>query len=272
MGATTTERVLARGQLFGSIMRALQLDDVTLTETTYGPATRLPAHAHASPMFVLVTEGSFDESFDRHERTCGPRRLVYRPPGERHAQRFLNRGATCLTIELPSLADEQALSAADGRLQLEGTPALTSMRVYDELARPTAETPLVIEELVVTLIADAARRPAVHERRPPPWLRGAREMIDASCVTSVRLADIAATVGVHRVHLSRTFRRFLGCGVGEYVRRLRVHAACTALRSSATSGSAVACQAGFSDESHMGRAFRDVMRCAPREYRKRGER
>lgn len=271
MGPANPERILARGQVFGSITRALQLDDGTLTETTYAPETRLPAHVHASAMFVLVAAGSFDESFDRHRRTCGPRRLLYRPPGERHAQRFLACGATCLTIELPYLRDEERLYAADGRLQLEGAPALTAMCIYDEIARPTPATPLVIEELIVTLIADAARRPALHERRPPPWLRTAREMIDASSAGSVRLAQIAAAVGVHRVHLSRTFRRFFGCGVGEYARRLRVHTACAGLRAGTASGSAIACQAGFSDESHMGRAFRDVMRCAPGQYRRRRE-
>lgn len=264
-----SETTLGRGQLFGAITRALQLDHTTLTETTYAPGMRLPAHTHALPMFVLVAEGSFDESFDRHERTCGPRRLLYRPPGERHAQRFLGRGAACLTIELPSLMDDERLTTADGRLQLEGAPALTSMRIYDELAGPTAETPLIVDELIAILVAHAARRPSVHERRPPPWLRTAREMIDASRATPVRLAEIATTIGVHRVHLSRTFRRFFGCGVGEYARRLRVHAACAHLRAGTASGSTIACEAGFSDESHMGRTFREVMRCAPGEYRRR---
>jgi AraC family transcriptional regulator len=271
MGPATAEHVLARGQVFGSITRVLQLDDATLTETTYAPDARLPSHVHASPMFVLVADGSFDESFDRHERTCGPRRLVYRPPGERHAQRFLARGATCLTIELPSLANDDTLTRADGRLHLDGAPALTSMCIYDELSRPTAASSLVIEELIATLISEAARRPTLDERRPPRWLRTAREMIEASSGVSVRIADIAGAVGVHRVHLSRTFRRFFGCGVGEYVRRLRVHTACAKLRSGAHVGSTIACEAGFSDESHMGRAFRDVMHCAPGEYRRRRE-
>ena len=262
--------VLRRGQLFGLTTRSLHLREVTLTETCYAPEMRLPPHTHELPMFVFVVEGSFDESFDRYDRTCGPRSLVYRPPGERHAQRFLGSGAACLTIELPFLMDDERLPASDGRLDLAGMPALTAMRVYDELARPTTESSLIIEELTVHLAAVAARRPAIYERRPPAWLGTALDVIEGSYQDTVRLADIARYVGVHRVHLSRTFRRFLGCGLGEYVRRMRVHAACGRLRGTGTSTitlSAIAAEVGFSDESHMGRAFREIMLCPPAEYR-----
>jgi AraC family transcriptional regulator len=263
------ETLLERGQLFGAITRALHLACATLTETRYAPDSTLPPHVHAQPMFVFVADGSFDERFDRHERTCGPRRLLYRPAGERHAQRFLSRGAVCMTVELPSLPADGGLADADGRLALEGAPALAGMRLYDELAAPTPDTPLVAEELIAHLVADAPRRRLVHERRPPAWLRTARDMLEASVARPVTLHAVAQAVGVHRVHLSRTFRRYYGCGVGEYVRRLRVHAACARLRDATALGSAIACEAGFSDESHMGRAFRQVMRCTPRDYRRR---
>lgn len=263
------DRTLERGEVYGAVVRTLHLDPVTLTETRYSAGAQLPTHVHALPMFVLVLGGSFDESFDRHQRTCGARQLLYRPAGERHTQRFLARGAACLTIEVPGLTEERGLSAADGRLPLAGTAALTSMRIYDELASPTQETPLIVEELTADLVADAARRPAVYERQFPTWLSTAREMIDATAGTPLRLGEIAASVGVHRVHLSRTFRRFFGCGIGDYVRCLRVHSACARLRGTRVPGSSIACEVGFSDESHMGRAFREVMCCAPREYRRR---
>jgi len=257
--------------MFGMTTRSLHLREATLTETCYSPELRLPAHTHELPMFVLVVEGSFDESFDRHDRTCGPRRLVYRPAGERHAQRFLRRGAACLTIELPFPMDDERLPASDGRLDLAGLPALTALRLYDELACPTTETALIVEELTVNLAAIAARRPTVYERRAPKWLGTAREMIEESSQNSVRLGDIARYIGVHRVHLSRTFGQFHGCGVGEYVRRLRVHAACCELRRTGAPTltlSTIAAEVGFSDESHMGRAFREVMSCPPAQYRR----
>jgi AraC family transcriptional regulator len=259
--------MLRRGEVFGTAGASLDLSDATLTETRYAAGTRLAVHEHELPMFVLTVEGSFDESFDKHQRTCGPRHLVFRPPGERHSQRFLTRGATCLTIEIPSLADEVSLSKVDGRLNLQGSPTLWALRIYDELKRPGESTALVLEELIANLGSFAGTRAAPPNGGPPSWLNNARELIDARFMEPVRLAEIAREVGVHRVHLSRTFRHFLGCGVAEYVSRVRVHAACARLRTARTRGSAVAAEVGFSDESHMGRTFRKVMSRGPRDYR-----
>lgn len=259
--------MLRRGEVFGTPTASADLCDATLTEARYEPGSRLPEHEHELPMFVLVVDGGFAETFDRYERTCGPRDLLFRPPGERHRQRFSARGATRLTIEIPALMDEMSVNGPDGRLPLHGKPALYALRIYDELKRPTADTSLMLEELIVNLGSFACKRSTLTEARPPAWLGSARELVESRFMDSVRLADIASEIGVHRVHLSRTFRRFLGCGIAEYVRRLRVHAACTRLRILGLRGSLVAAEVGFSDESHMGRTFREVMHCSPREYR-----
>lgn len=258
--------VLSRGQLFGSPTGTLHLEEAVLTETRYSPRTRLPRHAHELPMFVFVVDGSFDESFGRHDRTCGPARLIFRPAGESHEQVFLDRGCACLTMELPSLG-ERALDGADGRLDLAGVPAMLAMRIYDEFARPTTETALVVEEALVHLVDAADKRAHVTERRTPDWLAVALELIDTRLSQRVQLAEIARQVGVHRVHISRTFARLLGCNVAEYVRRRRVHQACRGIRAGGQSMSAIAIGAGFSDESHMGRAFREVLGRTPGSYR-----
>lgn len=256
--------LLGPGQLFGAAAGTLRVADATLLETRYAPGSRLPAHAHELPMFVFVASGSFDESFETRERTCRAGQLLYRPPGERHAQRFLKEGSACLTIEIPEL-DSRALRGADGRLQLAGVPALLAMRVYDEF-RGSAADALEVEELLANLAATAAHRRGVTERCAPPWLRSTQDAIEARFRHPLRLSDLARDAGVHRVHLSRTFRRFLGCGVAEFVRRRRVHAACAAIRLGGRRLSSIAAETGFADESHMGRAFREVMRCSPRDY------
>jgi AraC family transcriptional regulator len=256
--------LLGPGQLFGAAAGTLRVADATLMETRYAPGSTLPAHAHELPMFVFVAAGSFDESFETRQRTCGAGQLLYRPPGERHAQRFLGQGSACLTIEIPEL-DARALHDADGRLQLAGIPSLLAMRVYDEFRRSTTDA-LEVEELLANLSATAAHRRPVTERCAPAWLRSTQDAIEARFRHPLRLSDLARDAGVHRVHLSRTFRRFLGCGVAEFVRRRRVHAACASIRLGARRLSSIAAETGFADESHMGRAFREVMHCSPREY------
>ena len=271
MGSAAGTDLLARGELFGSPSAALHVAEMTLTETRYAPESRLPVHAHELPMFVFVVAGSFDERFGHHTRTCAPRRVIFRPAGERHAQHFLSRGSACLTIELPALGDDLSLAGADGQLDLAGVPALWAMKIYDEFRRPAGDTPIAIEEALLHLVSAAGGRRMPMERRAPRWLNTVRELIDERIAQnpSIRLVDLARSIGVHRVHLSRTFIRFLGCSVAEDVRRARVHAVCARIRNSRDSLSSIAMACGFSDESHMGRVFRDVMECSPGTYRSR---
>jgi AraC family transcriptional regulator len=257
--------MLSRGQVFGAVGRVVHAGEVTLSESRYPPGSMTPPHSHELPMFVLVIDGSFDESFEHRHRTCGPLRVLYRPPGEHHSQRFLERGSACLTIELPARAGA-SMHDADGRTSMLGVPTLSALRIYDEFCRPNTDTELVIEELTGELEAYVARMPHITERQIPDWLLRTRELIDARFNEPLRMSDLTLESGVHRVHLSRTFHRFLGCGVGGYIRRVRVHSACARIRDTNDSMSRVACEVGFSDESHMGRAFREVLGYPPTRY------
>jgi AraC family transcriptional regulator len=214
-------------------------------------------HEHASPMFLLTVAGGFRNRCP-HSRHCGPKRLIYRPAGERHSQHFFEGGATCFAIEL---ADVEHHDDA----QLAGLPTLLAMRLYDEFLRPSNDTPLVVEEVVTVMAAAGAESSRVRERAPQ-WLRRAVEMIEARLAATIRLRDLAAEVDRHPVHVSRCFRREFGCDVAEFVRRRRVHEACRRIRETTESLSAIAFAAGFSDQSHMGRAFNDIMGRSPGAY------
>ncbi|MBA4183537.1 MAG: helix-turn-helix transcriptional regulator, partial [Acidobacteria bacterium] len=72
---------------------------------------------------------------------------------------------------------------------------------------------------------------------------------------------------IHPVHLARTFRRSYGYTIAEYVRRLRVDFACSALASSNESLAEIAVNAGFSDQSRFSKTFKRLTNLTPAEYR-----
>lgn len=251
---------LIRKRVFGTTTRMLSFPDATLVEIQYSSRAFLPMHEHASPMFLLTVAGGFRETVAHSSRLCGPQRLVYRPAGERHSQHFLEGGATCFAIELADGFEHRD----DGR-EVAGFPTLLAMRLYDEFLRPSNDTSLVVEE-VVTMMSGAGAERASARERAPRWLHRAVELIEARLPTTIRLHDLAAEVDRHPVHVSRCFRRHFGCDVAEFVRRRRVHDACRRIRETRESLSAIAVAAGFSDQSHMGRAFNDIMGRSPGAY------
>ncbi len=81
------------------------------------------------------------------------------------------------------------------------------------------------------------------------------------------LDDLGAAAGVHPLHLARAFRRYFGCSVGGYVRRLRVEAASCALLDADEPLARVAHRFGFTDQSHFTRVFARVMGVPPGRFR-----
>ncbi len=247
----------------GSVAGQRRFADATLVEVRYGANAVLPTHTHPGALFLLTVGGTFEELVEGRPRAASGGALLYRPAGERHSQRFGRYGATCLAIEL----SDPGAQAVSGGLMLTPAHALRARRMYDEFRRPSAETPLVVEETVATLLGEGLRSVTSGVESSPPWLRRVVDAIESQLSGTLRLCDLAREAGRHPVHVSRCFRRSFGVDVAEFVRRRRLHEACRLVRETRASLSDIAASAGFSDQSHMGRTFRAVMGRSPGAYR-----
>jgi AraC-like DNA-binding protein len=68
-------------------------------------------------------------------------------------------------------------------------------------------------------------------------------------------------------HLARAFREHYGCSIGEYVRRLRIEAACEELSRANKPLSAIAAAAGFYDQAHFTNVFKAHVGVTPGQFR-----
>jgi AraC family transcriptional regulator len=116
-------------------------------------------------------------------------------------------------------------------------------------------------------LVEAVRAQTRRENASPPWLRRAEEFLRDNFSQQFSCEDVANAAGVHPAHLARVFRRNHDCTIGEYVRRLRLDFAAQAL-SQDSSLAEVASAAGFSDQSHLSRIFRNHFGLTPSQYRK----
>jgi AraC family transcriptional regulator len=264
---------LAPGTFFGQMQRRLEVAGLTFGESVYAANFDIPIHDHVNAFFYFVIEGRCDETCGRETRTGGPFALVFHPAGEPHANRWHDAGGRVFHIDI-SHARADAIREhgpcldrpADHR---RGVAPWLAGRLYREYCRPDGVSSLAMEGLVLEIIAEVARHPLpAAERRPPPWLRRARELLHDRFTEKLSLGEIATAVGVHPVHLARVFRRQHGCTAGDYIRRLRVEFACRQLASSDVPLVEIALTAGFPDQSHFTKTFRHQMRMTPGEFRR----
>lgn len=88
---------------------------------------------------------------------------------------------------------------------------------------------------------------------------------------SVRLAHLAALTEIHPSHLSREFKKQVGCSPRTYVLRLRIERAVVLLTEAHLSIKEIGLSVGFERPEAFSKAFKRVMGCAPRPYREHGD-
>lgn len=123
--------------------------------------------------------------------------------------------------------------------------------------------------ITVVSLSGAGRAAGVRSPRVPPvWLSKALALLDEGAVDRVRLATVAVRVGVHPVHLSRTFREYFGITPSRYVRELRLERACRAILCQRHSVARVAHEQGFADHGHLTRELAALVGITPSDLRR----
>ncbi|MGH9794507.1 MAG: AraC family transcriptional regulator [Candidatus Acidiferrales bacterium] len=261
-----------KGFVHGELARARRVSGLLLAEVNYRPLQQVAVHAHDHARFVLVLRGSFAETFGRGPRTVTPSTLIFRPPEQVHAQAFHERGARLLVMDLAPAWMERAREEApvlNEAAEFRGGLLLhLAHRLHDEFNRRDEVSKLAMEGILLGMVAEASRRlePRAAQRRPR-WLDQVCDLLHARFAERLTMDEIARAVGVHPVHLARSFRHFHHCTLGEYVRGLRIEFACRQIAFSELPLSEVALVGGFSDQSHFSRIFKRHTGMTPAEYR-----
>jgi AraC family transcriptional regulator len=241
------------------VVRSRTFEEFVLSETRYAPGAALTAHAHEYACLVVVLNGTFCERVGARERVGEPGMVIVRPEGEPHSDAIGTRGALCLNVELSPawvarLADCAPMSSA--------AFAFAGRQLHGELLDPDDLSPLAIESLVIDLLNVRATTGAA-----PRWLLRAKERMHDEFASRLTLQQLASSAGVHPVHLASTFRRIVGVPVAAYIRQLRLDYACRELTDSSTPLTDIAYAAGFADQSHFCRLFRQALGMTPSAYR-----
>jgi AraC family transcriptional regulator len=260
--------ILGRGEFFGRVVTAVQWEPFRMSETRYARGALLPWHRHEESYLTFVLSGGYRERSARRTQSCAARSVVLHPPGDTHEDDFAEHATRCLNVVLmPSFTARLggAVVPLDrGDVAVGPQVASIGARLASELRRSDDASPLIVEGLLLELFGTLVRS---GDGARSSWVAEAEAILARRFAEKLSLARLAEEVGVHPVHLARTFRRHYGASVGEYVRALRLQWARDAIADGGTLAE-IAMQAGFADQSHFTKAFARTFGVAPGEYRR----
>jgi AraC family transcriptional regulator len=255
----------------GAILRWRRVAGLVLAEVAYEPGQRIHREAHPHAQFVLVLNGTLTEQVGADTATHGPSSLLFRRAAEPRSYAVGSCGARCLVVDMEDVwlarARQQAPLLTRSVAFRRGLLLHLAQRLYAEFRQRDEVSRLAVESLALGVLAEASRRDdAAAQQRVPMWLLVAMALIEERFRERLPLAVVAKSVGVHPVHLARTFRRVHQITVGTYVRQLRIEFARSQLVGPAGL-SEIASAAGFCDQSHFSRCFKRHTGVTPAEYR-----
>jgi len=243
-----------------------------VTHAWFPPGTTLPSHSHERRVFTVVLEGSFDLTFKRHRLGCTPSTVFTEPGGEVHSNDMGGAGARVIVVQPGNAAElpAECERMLDGIQHFrDGALDTLGRRLARKLTSPDDVSELAVSALAQEMLVLGTRRSGGKTAGGgrPAWLDRVEEMVHGGFLEGLRVSELAQEAGVHPGHLSRVFREHYGVPLGSFIRRLRMEWATDQLLATGKRLSTIAYEAGFTDQSHFTRAFRDAKGVPPGRFR-----
>jgi AraC-like DNA-binding protein len=243
---------------------------LVLTEIRHTQGRKLPVHTHESAYFGLLLDGGYAEWFTQRATEYGPFTLGFHPPSLTHEDEIAACGSRMFCIEVRDTfwqRTKNLLTAPKFTPDLCGRETTwLGVKLYRAFRAETLDA-LQIEEICGEMLQGCARVNLTEEKSVPSWLGQAVDLLHGEFRTQITLDAIAQELNLHPIHLSRVFRKKHGCTMSEYANRLRVQFACAKMSQGWPALDELALEAGFSDQSHMGRVFKSLVGDTPARFR-----
>jgi AraC-like DNA-binding protein/quercetin dioxygenase-like cupin family protein len=236
----------------------------SIHEFVLPPGFRVPMHDHSPPHILVMLGGVLSERDGLDIRLCQPGSIRYSPGGDRHAVEISSAGAHCLVLEARGfpelrLIDRLYISAEEARDDVDALRAL--------LFGEGRASPGMVEEHALSLFTMVRARARPDRVRHHRWIATARRCLDELDVSRAPLEDAARHVGRNSSVVARVFRATYGVSIHRYFRRRQIDRVWTLLSDGDDSLASIAARAGFTDQSHLTRAFTREVGASPAEVR-----
>jgi AraC family transcriptional regulator len=262
---------LQTGEFHGQTNKIIDLNGIILTDTEY-THDKVDWHYHENAYFTFILQGNVIEGNKKETYTCSAGSLLFHNWQDPHYNikpdgftrgfhvELKNNWFKKFSFDISPLQGSINISNPDTRFLFH--------KIFKETKISDDISSLSIQELLLQVFEQLFRNNEVKHYNKPLWAGKIKEMLQNGFCKSHTLEDLAKPLGIHPVHLSRYFQKYFHCGLGEYVRKLRVEKSLTLLSNKKLSLTEIAFECGFADQSHFNRCFKDIMDVTPFAYKR----
>lgn len=257
---------LNKGEYSGNILNLVEFDGIITSKTAYSGNYDKSYHYHANPHLSFIIHGAHLERKSNQTSVRTTKDVLFYHSGELHQTIPFTSETKNLNLEI----DSDFLQKHDISEELLEKAVLKNVRsklfilkLNSELNFNDGLTPTALHSLLLDFVAEAD----VKDYRQILWCTKLKEFLNDNWNHNHSLEELSVLLGVHPVTISKHFPKYIGCTIGEYVRRIRVIRSLDLLKSSRQSLTEIALYCGFSDQSHFTRTFKYLTGLNPKSFR-----
>ncbi len=261
-------QVLHAGEYTGEIIHKLNVENSIITNTLYSTKSNNPAwHYHENLHICFVFQGGKAETKHRTQYTEKGGSIFFYHAEEKHRWIAYEPISKSANIEIPAsflhkykLTELQVKEA----LQKSIDSKTLMLKIQKEILTNDTNSYAAIQSLLLELITEPVQ---LSPTDTPTWIRHVKELLHDSWNEEISLHDISQAVQVHPVTISKYFRKYFSCTLGEYRRKLKIEKSIDLIKSTKQSLSEIAYICNFSDQSHFTRNFKAHTGFLPKDFR-----
>ncbi|WP_025665275.1 helix-turn-helix transcriptional regulator [Aquimarina megaterium] len=260
--------ILKRGHSLAPIYKTYDFNDFLIGTSNYqNPIETGVWHSHEKPVISLVLYGTNTEyrKGKEIERTSGS--INYYNSYELHRNIYTTFPSKHINLEIDDTFlkkygfTEESIELAVAKNYYA---RFTFIKLMNEAEINDLQSYNAIEMLFVAFIENSLN--SKDEILFPKWMLSVRDLLNDRWDENISLKEIANKVNVHPTTISKNFRTYFQCTLGEYSRKLKIDRSLDLLKSKQYSLTEIAYICGFSDQSHFTRVFKSISGYLPKEY------
>lgn len=258
---------LSNGQYLGSNRRRYDAGGIILTETEYHSTVFEGWHAHENIHVSLIIKGGNREQRKQRETHVLPGTLLFYHQHELHRNLHTSHPSKNINLEITEEFLQQYELGENEIEKMARHPdaGFSLLKMYHEADQADHFSAVSIQMLLLGLISDTKK---LHKKQPPLWLKTIVDFLQDNWQEHPGLNELASLSGVNPITVSKHFSKYMGCTLGEYMRKLKIQNALRLIPTGTLSLTEVAFYCGFADQSHFTRNFRKLTHFLPKAYQK----
>ena len=242
----------------------LRFERFLVEQSVYPAHSYMPPHTDKLSRISIILEGQLEESAGAEKIAAGPGSLVIKPNHVVHENVFGNKPVRSISI---SFYDDPLLTNNFNKWQWFDHPKINvlGIRLWTEMQQARSER--AVMSCFNDFFAALTVVKTDAEGRSVFWQERLKTLLKNNLSEPENIQLLSKKLSLHRVYVARAFKNKYGVSPIEFRKYTRVAAAILELSLTGKSLVAIAFDAGFADQSHMNREFKQCVGCTPNSFR-----